>query len=79
MLHGNFKKKIKGRRVVQCIPNAEWEWNPNTMTLSCSQCGEGYDFDSVDTALTFMDSVKYCMNCGARFTENARKNDNHCG
>ena len=51
------------------LDTASWIWNPETQSLSCSRCGEEYDFDSVDTALTFMDSAKFCMSCGAKMRD----------
>ncbi len=36
------------------------------ITLSCSRCGEEFNFDDVDEALDYKEYAKFCLHCGSK-------------
>ena len=51
-------------------PHGEWIVNTDDscggITLTCSECGEQFNFDDADEVLDFKEHAHFCINCGAK-------------
>lgn len=66
-----FKSLINSAPTVQADrPHGEWIVNTDDscggITLTCSECGEQFNFDDADEVLDFNEHAHFCINCGAK-------------
>lgn len=66
-----IKQKIDNAPTVQADrPHGEWKVNTDDscggITLTCSECGEQFNFDDADEVLDFKEHAHFCINCGAK-------------
>lgn len=67
-------KRRAAFQVIDSIPSADvipvthgqWIFDSDTMTLTCSECGDVFRFDDIDEVLDFKEYALYCIHCGSK-------------